>query len=288
MAQLGFCGLGQMGALMAGRLIDAGHDVAVWNRTQGRTDELVERGGRAATSPADAAASAEGVFTMLTDPEAVNSVVFGHDGIAAGLAGDATLVEMSTVGPDVARDVGARLGDGRMLDAPVLGSTPQAREGALRIFVGGPPALYARWAGVLETLGHPAHLGSLGSGAAMKLVANSILGAVMTAFGEALLLADRLGLDEADVLDVLAESPIGATVKSKRDKIERQTYPPNFKLSLAAKDMRLVRDAAARADIDARVANTSVAAFGDAEARGLGDLDYSALVAHLRGHVASG
>jgi 3-hydroxyisobutyrate dehydrogenase-like beta-hydroxyacid dehydrogenase len=289
MAQLGFLGLGRMGAPMASRLLAAGHDVAVWNRTEGRTDDLVERGARRASSPAEAAASADGVITMLADPEALEAVVFGHDGIAAGLAADATLIDMSTVGPDVARGVGTRLGgDGRMLDAPVLGSTPQAEQGALKIFVGGQPELYERWQPVLETLGRPGHFGPLGAGAAMKLVVNSTLGAAMAAVGEALTLADKLGLDETQVLDVLAESPVGATVKAKREKIQNQTYTPNFKLSLAAKDVRLVRAAAERAGFDARVAASAVALFTDAEAAGLGDLDYSAVVAHLRGQPIKG
>ncbi|MDQ6927960.1 MAG: NAD(P)-dependent oxidoreductase [Actinomycetota bacterium] len=287
MAQLGFCGLGQMGAPMAARLVDAGHDVAVWNRTEGRTDDLVARGARAASSPADAAVSADAVITMLADPDALEAVIFGHDGVGVGLGADATLIEMSTVGPDVDRGVGARLGgDGRMLDAPVLGSTPQAEQGALKIFVGGRPELYERWAPVLDVLGRPVHLGPLGSGAAMKLVANSTLGALMTALGEALALADALGLDQTDVLDVLAESPIGVTVKSKREKIEQETYAPNFKLALAAKDVRLVRAAAERAGLDARIATAAVAAFDAAEEAGFGNLDYSAVVAHLRGRPA--
>ncbi|HEX8771181.1 MAG TPA: NAD(P)-dependent oxidoreductase [Acidimicrobiales bacterium] len=289
MAQLAFLGLGQMGARMASRLLDAGHDVAVWNRTEGRTDDLVQRGARRATSPADAAAAADGVFTMLADPEALEAVVFGHDGIAAGLGADSTLIDMSTVGPDVARGVGARLGgDGRMIDAPVLGSTPRAQDGSLDIFVGGTRDLYDRWSPVLSVLGQPRHVGPLGAGASMKLVTNSVLGALMTALAEALSLADHLGLDEPVVLDVLAKSPIGVTVESKRDKIESRTYPPNFRLSLAAKDVGLVRAAAERARFDAGVAAAAVAAFGAAEAAGLGDLDYSAVVAHLRGQTAKG
>lgn len=287
MAQLGFCGLGQMGASMAGRLIDAGHDVAAWNRTEGRTDELVARGARSATSPADAAASAEAVITMVTDPDALTSVVFGHDGVAAGLGAHATLIDMSTVGPDAARAVGARL-DGRMLDAPVQGSGPQAEQGALNIVVGGAPETFERWKPVLEVLGRPTYMGPLGSGAAMKLVTNSTLGALITALGEALLLADHLGLDEAAVLDVLVDSPIGVTARSKRDNISHQKYPANFKLSLAAKDMRLVRAAAESAGLDPQVAGAVAQALQEAEDAGLGDLDYSAVVAHVRRQPAGG
>ena len=294
MATLAFCGLGRMGEPMAGRLLDAGHDLAVWNRTAARADGLVERGARRADSPAEAADGADGVFTMLSTPEVLEAVVFGEGshGSAAlveGLAPGTTLVDMSTVGPDAVRAVADRLPDGvAMLDAPVLGSVSQATDGTLKVFVGGADELFARWRPVLEELGRARHLGPLGAGASMKLVANSCLGALMTALAEALALADALELDQAVVLDVLSESPIGATTKSKRPRIESAEYPPNFTLELAAKDLRLVSEAAGRLGVDAKVAAAARAHFEAADESGFGDLDYSAVIAHVRGHTAGG
>jgi 3-hydroxyisobutyrate dehydrogenase-like beta-hydroxyacid dehydrogenase len=287
MAKLAFCGLGQMGAPTARRLLDAGHDVVVWNRTAERARPLVEGGARQAGTPAEAAASAEAAFTMVSTPDAVDEVVFAEDGLVQGMEPGATLIEMSTVGPEAVRWVGERLPDGvEMIDAPVLGSVAQATDGTLKVFVGGSPEAFARWRPVLEQLGTPTHLGPLGAGAAMKLVANSVLGAVMSALGEALALADALGLDEATVLDLLAQSPIGATVESKRDKIESGEYPANFKLSLAAKDLRLVARAAEREGADLRLAGAAQEWFEAADAAGLGPLDYSAVIAHVRGRKA--
>ena len=294
MAKLAFCGLGRMGEPMAGRLLEAGHDLAVWNRTRERTDGLVDRGARRAESPADAAGGAEGVFTMLSTPEALEAVVFGDGSEASaalveGLAPGTTLVDMSTVGPDAVRAVADRLPDGvDMLDAPVLGSVSQATDGILRVFVGATDGAFARWRPVLEALGRPRHLGPLGAGAAMKLVANSCLGALMTTLGEALALADALDLDQAAVLDVLSESPIGATTKSKRSHVERGEYPPNFILELAAKDLRLVTEGAERLGVDAKLAAAARAHFEAAQGRGLGDLDYSAVIAQVRDHPARG
>jgi len=299
MANLAFCGLGRMGEPMAARLLNAGHDVVVWNRSPERAAGLVRQGARLAASPAEAAASADAVVTMLATPEALEAVVFGSgagrnpapatgdDGpgerLASGLRPGTALIEMSTVGPDAVRGVAERLPDGvAVLDAPVLGSVPQATEGSLKIFVGGDDDVFERWRGVLEVLGRPVRFGPLGSGAAMKLVANSTLGAVMSAVGEALALADGLGLTQALVLDSLAESPVGATVKSKRPLIESGEYQPNFALALAAKDLRLVDEAARRAGIDAWVAAAARAHFDDANRAGLGDLDYSAVIAHVR------
>jgi 3-hydroxyisobutyrate dehydrogenase-like beta-hydroxyacid dehydrogenase len=297
-AKLAFCGLGRMGEPMARRLLDAGHDLVVWNRTRERADGLVERGARRAESPAQAAAGVEGVFTMLATPDALDAVAFGVPGLRGpnavaglveGLAPGTTLVDMSTVGPDAVRTVADRLPDGvDMLDAPVLGSVSQATDGILKVFVGGTDDAFARWRPVLEAFGRPRHLGPLGAGAAMKLVANSCLGALMTALGEALALADALGLEQAAVLDVLSESPIGTTTKSKRSHVESGEYPPNFTLELAAKDLRLVTEAAERLGVDAKVAAAARAHFEAAHGRGFGELDYSAVIAQVRGHEATG
>jgi 3-hydroxyisobutyrate dehydrogenase-like beta-hydroxyacid dehydrogenase len=283
-----FLGLGKMGVPMAGRLLDAGHPLTVWNRTPGRAGALLERGAREALAPAEAVGGAEVVVTMLADPHALDVVVFGSGGVAAGVAPDATIVEMSTIGPDAVRALAARLPEGvDVLDAPVLGSVPQATNGTLKVFVGGDEAVFERCRPVLDAMGTPRHLGSLGAGAAMKLVANSTLGALMCGLAEALALGDALGLEEAAVLDILAESPIGVTVKSKRSLIESGVYGPNFTLGLAAKDLRLVTAAADAAGIDLRLAPAARAWLEEADAAGLGGLDYSAVIAQARGRPAS-
>jgi len=283
-AKLAFCGTGQMGAPMAARLIGAGHDVAVWNRTPAKTERLVDLGARAAATPADAAAGAEAAFTMLANPEALQEVVFGPDGLGTGLAEGSTLIEMSTVGPDAVRDVAVRLG-GRIhvVDAPVLGSIDAADAGKLKVFVGSTPEAFARWAPVLRAIGTPSHVGPLCAGASMKLVANSTLGALMTALGEALAVARSLGLDLDDVLDMLADSPIGVTARSKRSRIESGQYPPNFKLALAVKDMDLVVETAAGRGLELRVAPAARSWFIESAAEGLGEMDYSAVIARITG-----
>jgi 3-hydroxyisobutyrate dehydrogenase-like beta-hydroxyacid dehydrogenase len=280
--KVAFCGLGKMGVPMAARLIGAGHAVTVWNRTPGRATELLEQGAAEAGSPAEAAAGADVVVTMLADPAAVDAVV---DDLAGAMETGATLVEMSTIGPDAVRSLAARVP--AMLDAPVLGSVPQATEGTLKIFVGGDAAVVERCRPVLEPMGTLHHLGPLGAGAAMKLVANSILGALMGGLAEALALADGLGLDEAGVLDILSESPIGVTVKGKRKLIESGVYPANFKLALAAKDLRLVTEAAGAAGVELKMAPAARAWLELATDHGLGDLDYSAVIADVRGRPAS-
>ncbi|MGH2705228.1 MAG: NAD(P)-dependent oxidoreductase [Actinomycetota bacterium] len=284
MTKLCVCGLGLMGAEIAGRLHDAGHEVTVWNRTPEKAVNLMRRGLIRSSSPAEAAAGAAGAITMLADPTALDEVVTGPSGLAEALEPGSTLIEMSTVGPGAIRRLAGRLPPGvDLIDAPVLGSVAQVRDRALKIFVGGDTEAFERWQPLLTELGTPRHLGPLGSGAAMKLVTNLVLGALMTTLGEALTLADGLELRQADVLDVLQESPIGATTRGKRERIESGRYPPNFRLALARKDLDLIAGAAAERGIPLKVSLAARTWFEDAEEAGLGELDYSAVIPHLRG-----
>jgi 3-hydroxyisobutyrate dehydrogenase-like beta-hydroxyacid dehydrogenase len=208
--------------------------------------------------------------------------LFGPQGAASALHASAW-IDCSTTGPDAFLDLARRLPAGvTAIDAPVLGSVPQATEGSLQIFVGAAPEVLARWTGVLSALGRPIHAGPMGAGAALKLVANSTLGALMTALGEALALADAFHLDTKTVLDVLENSPIGVTTRAKRALVESGEYPARFRLALAAKDMRLVNAAAAARHVDLQVARTAQGRLEDATAAHLGDLDYSAVIAHIR------
>ena len=287
MAKLAFLGLGQMGTPMARRLLAAGHDVTVWNRTPERAEPLVEDGAHQGSTPAEAGQGAEAAVTMLADPDAVDAVLFGPDGLAHGLQEGSTVIDMSTVGPQAVRRVAERLPRGvTMLDAPVLGTVPQAEEGKLKIFAGGEQDVFDRWRPVLEVLGTPTHLGPLSAGASMKLVVNSTLGAVMSGIGEALALADALGLDEEMTLNVLADSVVGTGITRARHSIESGIFPPRFKLSLAHKDLGLVNDAAGRAGLHLRLASAARDWFRSADEQGFGGLDYTAVVAHIRGRQA--
>ena len=282
MTTIGFLGLGMMGSAMASRLLDAGNDVTVWNRTATKAQPLVDRGASLADSPADAAVGAEVVITMLADPAALEQVLFGDEGLAAALHPGQTLIDMSTVGPDAVAGVLSRLPEGlRFADAPVRGSVPEATEGRLLIFVGATDETYPRVAELLEPLGSIRHVGPPGSGAAMKVVVNSTLGAAIVGVGEALSLGEALGLARGQLLDVLEETPLGAAVKAKRSNIESGSYPPNFKLALARKDLRLVTDAAERRGRELKVAAAARDWFDRAAETGASEEDYSAVVSTI-------
>lgn len=288
MAKLGFCGLGQMGSAMASRLLEAGHDLTVWNRSPAKAEPLRSAGATVAGTPAEAVAGTEAVFTMLADPAALQEVVFGSQGLVAQLGPETALIDCSTVGPDPIRTVAERLGEEvAVIDAPVLGSVPQVRQGTLKVFAGGSPGAVERFRPVLEVFGTVFPFGPVGSGQAMKLVANSTLAGLMTTLGEGVALAQGLGLDLHQVFDILVNSPIGVTATGKRPLIESGTYPPNFKLALALKDLDLIADAANRAGLELLIAEASRFWYAQALAAGLGDLDYSAVVAAIAGLPAS-
>ena len=137
MAKIGFLGLGEMGTPMASRLLHAGHEVVVWNRSAERTAPLAKEGAAVASSPAKAAAGRDFVITMLATPEALEDVLFGTAGLAPALSPGQVYIDMSTVGPDEVRSVAARLPKGvSFVDAPVRGSVPLASTGRLEVFVG--------------------------------------------------------------------------------------------------------------------------------------------------------
>jgi 3-hydroxyisobutyrate dehydrogenase len=282
MSKIAFLGLGNMGAPMAARLINAGHDVTVWNRSTQRTEPLVRAGARVAATPADAATGVDFAITMLATPKALDSVLFGADGLASGLSSGQVLIDMSTVGPEAFRSTAAGLPAGvAAIDAPVRGSIPEATDGRLHVYVGASEEQFEPVRPLLEVFGDVHHVGAAGAGAAMKLVVNTTLTASMVAVGEALALGRTLGLGQAAVLDILADSPVGSTVRAKRANVEAGRYPPNFKLSLAAKDMHLVLDVARRAGVSLDVAGSVSLWLDDAAEHGAGELDFSAVVATI-------
>jgi 3-hydroxyisobutyrate dehydrogenase-like beta-hydroxyacid dehydrogenase len=279
MAKLAFIGLGLMGTPMAARLLEAGHDLTVWNRTAEKTRSLTDQGATAAATPMEAVAGVDAVITMVTNAEALEQVVLGENGVATGLAAGQLLIDMSTVGPDAVRSVAARLPAGvDMVDAPVRGSVPQAITGRLAIYVGADQADFERVQPILAPLGTLHHVGGLGAGAATKVVVNSTLGAAIAAFGEALALGDDFGLDRSVVLDVLSDTPIASTVEAKRANVESDRYPASFKLSLALKDLNLVNQIAEQTGRRLEVAPASRDWLERAAQAGAGDLDYSAVI----------
>jgi 3-hydroxyisobutyrate dehydrogenase len=278
-------GLGAMGRAIAAKLQAAGHDLSIWNRTPGRDDELVTAGARRAGTPAEAVSDAEVVITMLTDPPALDAVLFGPGGgAAASIQPSATLIEMSTVGPSAIASAAERLAPAPVLDAPVLGSVNSVEAGRLVILAGGDRDVFDRHADLLSTLGTPTYTGPSGSGAWLKLVNNAASIATLVALGELLALTDRAGLEPGVVLDSLQAGPLSSLIDRWRGRLEGRDEASYFRLALARKDLAIVFDEAARQHARRlSVPETAAARCDDAIEAGLGDEDFGAVVPFLRG-----
>lgn len=225
MATIAVLGTGRMGAAIACRLLGAGHRVTVWNRTVEKTEPLVAAGACAGSTPAEAAVGAEIVITMLTDASAVRDVV-SRLAPRPGV----TLVDMSTIGPAAVRALRLPAGVG-LVDAPVLGSVAAAAAGKLTVLAGGDVDQVRP---VLEVLGTVRRCGPLGSGAALKLVANTALIAGLSALADTLSVARALGVDAEVALSVVANGALSGAVA------RASAAGAAFPIGLAAKDLDLV------------------------------------------------
>jgi 3-hydroxyisobutyrate dehydrogenase len=282
MTAIAVLGLGAMGRAISHRLLGAGHELSVWNRTPGRDDELVAAGARRAGSAADAVRNAEVVITMVTDPPALEGVLFGPEGAAAAIPQSATLIDMSTVGPTEIASVAERLAPVPVLDAPVLGSVPSVETGKLVILAGGDREVFDRHTELLAILGTPVYLGASGSGALLKLVNNAASTATLVALGELLALTDRAGLGIDDVLKGLEVGPLASLIERWRPRLKGEDQSSYFRLSLARKDLAIAFDEAGREGTELRVAETAAARCDEAIEDGLGDEDFGAIVPFLR------
>jgi 3-hydroxyisobutyrate dehydrogenase len=242
--RLGFIGMGSMGSRMAGRLLATGYDLTIYNRARERTQPLEQLSAKVAATPAELAAGVDIIFSSVADNAAVENVMMGSDGVLAGARPGTIIIEMSTVSPEVSRWLhAAGLHKGiSVLDAPVSGTTSVAEQGQLVIFVGGELSVFSRCKTILDVLSKTSHyMGPAGSGATMKLCANTLLALGMQALAEAVMLGQKGGLRLERLLEALCGSAVvSASQKSKLDNILKGVYPPAFPLRLMHKDLKLI------------------------------------------------
>jgi 3-hydroxyisobutyrate dehydrogenase-like beta-hydroxyacid dehydrogenase len=239
--KLGFLGLGAMGVPMAKNLIEAGHDLAVWNRTGGRDESLVEAGARRAQNPADAAQGVQAVVLMLADAEAVREVIFATEGVVEELPEGAAVIDMSTIGATYSAANARALSElgYPMLDAPVSGSVPGAEAGTLAIMVGGEESVLEEYRPLLEVMGNRIfYLGASSSGSRMKLVLNLVSAANLAILAEGLALGEAAGIPVETVVEILmAGAAASKMCEIKGPKIAAGLHDPQFKLLHMVKDL---------------------------------------------------
>lgn len=289
---VGFIGLGIMGRAMARRLVDAGHKVAVWNRDPSKAAELEAAGARRAATPREAAAGAEVVITMVTDSEAVKSVVLGPDGVAAGAAEGAVVVDMSTIHPSAAREVGRALRAKKVgfLDSPVTGMEFRARDGTLSLLVGGEKEDLEKVRDVLSVLGNRiTWFGPQGSGQIAK-ACNQILCAVnMVGIVEALNLGRLNGLDPAALVEALVPGAGGSWALERfGPQIVRRDFQPGGRIALMLKDLGIAEESATAVGLPLPGAGTAKRYFEDNRAHGEADLGTQAMFKAVERAVRKG
>lgn len=242
--RVGFIGLGKMGRPMACNLVAAGFATTVYNRGKKAAEELGREGARVVGSPREVAENADVLITMVADEAAVESVFEGVDGALAAARPGQVFVEMSTIGPVAARSFGESVATAgaRMIDCPVSGSVPAATDGTLLALIGGDDESVESATPVLDVLCRARmHLGPLGSGAAMKVIVNALIGVTNLAVSEGLVLAECLGIERETAYEVLASSAISSPfVQYKREAfLDPDSADVFFSVELMQRDLDL-------------------------------------------------
>lgn len=282
-------GLGRMGAAMARRVHDhTDAELVLYNRSADKAKAVADdTGAEVAATPAAAAEGVDVVVVSLADDAAILDAYRGDDGLIAGLAAGAVVCDTSTVDPETMRELApeVRAAGAELLDTPVSGSVPVVEQGELTVMVGGSADALAVAQPVLDAFSKQTfHLGDIGAGATMKLVVNSMVAAINSALSEALVLAERAGLDREATYDVISSSAAGSPyVGYKRDAfVDPENAPIGFTLALVAKDQGLIHALAERVGASLPQGTANQACVEAAVAAGLGERDMSALAEYLR------
>jgi 3-hydroxyisobutyrate dehydrogenase-like beta-hydroxyacid dehydrogenase len=278
---VGLIGLGLMGHPIAVNLLKKGFSLTVWNRTASRANDLVSQGAKVAASPQDAAAASDVLLMIVSDPPAVEQVLWGDKGVFKGLRRGSVLVDCSTVSPDLARrsaDFCSERGI-EYLDAPVTGGTWGAEKGELVMMVGGSADTLKRVEPVFGAIAKRwFHLGPVGAGQTVKLAMNMLLALEVQAFAEALALTEAGGVAGERLVEVMQASMGRAPVLDvKAPLLLQRNYPPSFPLRLMHKDIALALDLAKRLGVSLPAGNAAREVYAKILSSAREDVDYAAI-----------
>jgi 2-hydroxy-3-oxopropionate reductase len=282
MANIAFIGLGIMGLPMSIHLAQAGHTVVGYNRNPDKAKPLVDAGGRAAESVADAVDGAEVVCVMVPDSPDVQQVLAGEDGVFDSAASGTLVIDFSSIRPDVTAELAVQAHERglRLLDAPVSGGEAGAKNAALSIMVGGDAADFEVARPYLDAVGKTVvHVGPSGSGQTVKAANQLIVAANIQALAEAVVFLEAYGVDTAAALDVLGGGLAGSKVlDQKSENMLSRSFEPGFRVELHHKDLGIVTSAAREAGVVVPLGSLVAQLMASANAVGDGSLDHSALL----------
>lgn len=282
-----FIGLGAMGAPMASSLLAAGFALRVFNRNPARAAPFAGPRATVCASIAEAVRGARFVVSMVSDDEATRAVMLGDGGVIGSAAPGTLIVDSSTNTPSLAREVAQAAAARRLghVDAPVSGSVAQARNRELVFMAGGESTAFESARPLFDAMGRMAlHVGASGAGATIKLINNMLSGTMTAALAEAVSIAQAAGVDPDAAQAILVEGPAGSRLmRSKLPKMLAREFSPQFQLALMDKDLRYFLALAGQVDRPAPIASLVRSEFQAARRAGLGELDTSALLAHIGG-----
>jgi 3-hydroxyisobutyrate dehydrogenase len=281
---IGFIGLGNMGGRIAQRLLDHGYQLSLYDRDTARAETVAARGGVVAKDILEVASTSDVLLSCLTNDEAVRSVYSGPQGVFAGARPGTFVLEMSTISPESSRELhrlGARRGI-EVMDVAISGSTPAAGEGTLTLLAGGHRELFRAARPIFQAIAKRYFLlGGSGSGTAMKLVVNTLLGVGMQAIAEAVVLGEKAGLDRERLLEVLSQTAVIAPAHvGKLARAGLNDYSPQFPLHLMNKDFQLILKSAAQEQISMPVTEAAFRVNSDELAHN-DEEDFSAVLRRM-------
>ncbi|MEM1506050.1 NAD(P)-dependent oxidoreductase [Domibacillus sp. 8LH] len=286
MHTLGWIGLGHMGEPMAMNLLQAGYKVNIYNRSQEKTMPLVEAGAVNLHSPKEIAEQSDIIFTMLSNADAVQSVLTQNNGVLEGIKSGKVVVDMSTISPEDSRLFAELVSEkgGIYIDAPVSGSVGPAKAGQLVILAGGDERAVEMCQPYFNILGKETiYFGSNGKGSSAKLAINLLLGIIGQGVGETLLFADRSGLDREKVLDMISFSAVNTGLfQGKKEMYRKEEFPSAFMLELMAKDLGLIKAEADRMETTLPLAEVTNTTYRSAKENGKAQLDMAAVYLELK------
>lgn len=294
--RIGIAGIGKMGTAIALRLIEVGHELAVWNRSADKVRPIVAAGATAAPTPAALSREAQAVITILTDAAAIDAVYGGDEGLLAPEVTGKLFIEMSTVEPqtEVALAGNVRARGAAFVECPVGGSTGPARSGKLIGLMGAEPADAARAKPILDQLCRRLeHCGPVGTGSSMKLAINLPLMVAWQAYGEAFAIASAAGWEPKRLLDLFVDTNgANPAMKNRADMIVtmfegRDPGPTTFRIANGVKDLRTMVETGEARGADMRVTKAALSGFEDATAHGFGDGDGSRMSVYWAGRKKS-
>jgi 3-hydroxyisobutyrate dehydrogenase-like beta-hydroxyacid dehydrogenase len=282
--KVGFIGLGNMGSRIAHRLLEHEYQVCVYDVDRTKAETMAAQGGVVAGNIIDLARTVDVVLSCLTNDEIVHSVYTGPEGVFAGVRPGTVVLEMSTISPESSRELhrlGAR-NDIDVLDVAISGSTPAAEEGILTLLAGGSPELFSAAEPIFQAIAKQYFLlGGPGSGTAMKLVVNTLLGVGMQAIAEAVVLGEKAGLDRERLLEVLSHTALIAPAHmGKLARAARHDYSPQFPLRLMNKDFQLILKASAEEHVPMPATEAAFRVNADELANG-DEEDFSAVLRRM-------